>query len=57
VTKFLSVFLTTAISLSANPLPDFKLVDVNETSPRSGKEVSPRNYQHKISVYYFGAST
>jgi hypothetical protein len=49
--------LLTGLHLSAEPLPDFTLPDVNETSPQAGTEVSPRDYQHRVSVYYFGAAT
>lgn len=38
-------------------LPDFSLVDKNLTSPRSGEGVSPRDYLHQVTAYYFGAST
>lgn len=39
------------------PLPDFRLTDVNETSPRFGDSVSPRQYLHRVTAFYFGAST
>ncbi len=49
--------LLTGFHLSAEPVPDFNLPDVNATSPQAGTEVSPRDYQHRISVYYFGSAT
>jgi len=41
----------------ADPVPDFELVDMNATSPRSGETVSPRDYRHQVTAYYFGAAT
>ena len=38
-------------------LPDFRLSDVAPESPRFGQEVSPRDYQGKVSGWYFGHST
>ncbi len=49
--------LLTGLHLSAEPVPDFNLPDVNATSPQAGTEVSPRDYRHRISVYYFGSAT
>jgi len=40
--------------LSAAPVADFSLVDVNATSPRFDTEISPRDYLHQVSGYYFG---
>ncbi len=40
--------------ISAAPVADFSLVDVNATSPRFDTEVSPRDYLHQVSGYYFG---
>lgn len=39
---------------SGTLVPDFLLVDVNTASPTSGQDVSPRDYQGDISVWYFG---
>ena len=39
---------------TATPIPDFKLVDVNTNSVRSGQKVSPRDYLLQVSGYYFG---
>ena len=40
-----------------NARPDFSLVDLNDTSPRSGEEVSPRDYLEKVSGWYFTHAT
>ena len=34
--------------------PKFLLLDVNETSPSAGMEVSPRDAIGRVSVWYFG---
>jgi hypothetical protein len=36
---------------------DFALQDHNETSPRYGDMVSPRDYLNMVSAWYFGHST
>ena len=36
------------------PVADFALVDANTTSLTSGQEVSPRDFQGKVSAWYFG---
>lgn len=36
---------------------DFSLLDVNQTSPSFGSEVSPRDYLEKVSGWYFGHAT
>lgn len=36
---------------------DFSLVDTNPTSETFGQEVSPRDYEGKVSAWYFGHST
>jgi hypothetical protein len=43
-------------TLCAQPVPDFRLPDVNPTSPRFGAAVSPRDYRLQVSGYYFGAA-
>ena len=55
--KTWAVLFATIAGLFADPVSDFKLVDSNLTSPSSGQEVSPRDYQHQVGVYYFGAAT
>jgi hypothetical protein len=40
-----------------DPVPDFSLLDVNDTSPRSGETVSPRDYAGQVSAWYFGHAT
>ncbi|MBP34838.1 MAG: hypothetical protein CMP31_04215 [Roseibacillus sp.] len=47
----------TASVLPAEPIPDFSLVDQNPSSPRFGNSVSPRDYRHQVSAYYFGSAT
>ncbi len=36
---------------------DFALEDQNTTSPRRGELVSPRDYRHQVTAWYFGAAT
>lgn len=52
---------TTAACLSADAgdglAPDFALLDVNPASPTSGQQVSPRNFQGRVSAWYFGHSS
>ena len=38
----------------ADPVRNFSIVDVNPTSPRYDTAVSPRDYLHQVSGYYFG---
>ena len=39
------------------PAPDFTLVDQNPSSTTVGQGVSPRQYLHKVSAWYFGHAT
>lgn len=39
------------------PVPDFSLRDKNESSPRTGELISPRDYRHQVTAYYFGDSS
>ncbi len=48
---------TASVYLSAGPVSDFSLEDVNATSPRFGQAVSPRDYLQKVSGWYFGHAT
>lgn len=48
---------TASAYLSAGPVADFALEDVNATSPRFGQVVSPRDYLQKVSGWYFGHAT
>ena len=41
----------------AGLVPDFLLMDVNENSSLVGRTVSPRQYQQKVSAWYFGYAT
>lgn len=43
--------------IAVEPIADFSLPDVNPTSPRFEQMVSPRDYLHQVTAYYFGAST
>lgn len=43
-----------AQGLQAEPVADFALADTNTTSPRYGQLVSPRDYRHQVTAYYFG---
>ena len=43
--------------LPAGQVPDFALVDVNETSTTFDQAVSPRDYLQKVSAWYFGYAT
>jgi hypothetical protein len=43
-----------AVSVLAQPVPDFSLPDVNAGSPRTRTMVSPRDYLLQVSGYYFG---
>ncbi|MEM7246031.1 MAG: hypothetical protein AAF533_11860 [Acidobacteriota bacterium] len=40
-----------------NQVPDFALIDVNETSTTAGRAVSPRDHLGKVSAWYFGHAT
>jgi hypothetical protein len=38
------------------PMPDFALVDVNQSSATANQEVSPRDYLQQVSGWYFGSA-
>ncbi len=42
---------------TGNQAPDFALADVNSSSATNGEMVSPRDYEGKVSAWYFGRST
>ena len=48
---------STGSEAGPNALPDFSLVDVNETSPTHTEKVSPRDYLQKVSGWYFTHAT
>jgi hypothetical protein len=48
------VLLMGAAMLGAQPVPDFRLRDVDTDSPRANALVSPRDYLLQVSGYYFG---
>ena len=50
----LGSWLAASAGLHAEPVADFALVDRNTTSPRYDTLVSPRDYRHQVSGYYFG---
>jgi hypothetical protein len=54
IKRLISLFLLTVPVIADEPAPDFKLVDANKSSPRSGELVSPRDYFHQVTAYYFG---
>ncbi len=39
------------------PLPDFSLVDVNQTSASYNQTISPRDYIGQTAAWYFGHAT
>jgi len=39
------------------PVPDFSLLDVNETSPTYDTRVSPRDYLGRVSAWYFAEAS
>lgn len=41
----------------SQPMPDFRLVDVNPFSATAGQPVSPRDYLGVVSAWYFGHAT
>jgi outer membrane PBP1 activator LpoA protein len=41
----------------AGVVPDFMLTDANPNSSLYAQTVSPRDYQNKVSAWYFGHST
>ncbi len=51
------VGLSVVVTWAAEPVPDFKLLDVNPNSLRQGAMVSPRDYGLQVSGYYFGAAS
>ncbi len=38
-------------------LPDFSLLDVNDTSPTAGQQVSPRGLNGGVTAWYFAHAT
>ena len=42
---------------TGEPVPVFKLVDVNPNSATYDRTVSPRDYLKKVSAWYFGSAT
>jgi len=45
-----------ATAWAGDPVPDFRLVDVNPNSERYQARVSPRDYLLQVSGYYFGTA-
>ena len=48
---------TTAPIAPGTRVPDFSLPDVNPNSPTACTDVSPRDYEGKVSAWYFGHAT
>jgi hypothetical protein len=46
--------LAMATPAAAEPVPDFKLPDINPNSMRHQSPVSPRDYLLQVSGFYFG---
>ncbi|MBI2927069.1 MAG: hypothetical protein HYY24_15345 [Verrucomicrobia bacterium] len=53
----LGVGLSVVVTWAAEPVPDFRLQDVNPNSVRRNTLVSPRDYGLQVSGYYFGAAS
>lgn len=51
-----ATLLLSGAALFAQPVPDFRLPDVNTNSVRFGAMVSPRDYLLQVSGYYFGSA-
>jgi hypothetical protein len=49
--------VSSALLCAGTPEPDFQLPDSNPNSPRFQATISPRQYQERISAYYFGLDT
>jgi hypothetical protein len=52
----LALVLGCVASWAGEPMPDFKMPDVNPNSVRHDSPVSPRDYLQQVSGYYFGES-
>ena len=50
------VMFAAAMSMCAQPVPDFHLPNVNMYSARPTAMESPRDYLFQVSGYYFGAA-
>ena len=50
-------FVTLASAEAGAEVADFELEEQNLTSPRIGQSVSPRDYRHQVTAWYFGAAT
>ena len=56
-TLHLLLLLLAAPLAAQSPMPDFSLPDVNSASLRrrvTALPVSPRNYLHQVTAWYFG---
>ena len=56
LTRFCLLISAVATVFAADPVPDFRLMDLGASSPRRGSVVSPRDYGMQISAYYFGSA-
>lgn len=53
----LALLAGSSVAADIEMVPDFALVDVNETSSTYDRSVSPRDYLQQVSGWYFGAAT
>ena len=51
------VLFAAAMSMGAQPVPDFHLWNVNEVSARPDATVSPRDYLLQVCGFYFGGAS
>lgn len=52
------VLAIVAVSVfAADPVPDFRLQDVNIRSNRGGQPVSPRDYLYQVAGFYFATAS
>ncbi len=49
-------FAPAAAEAESTAMPDFALVDVNQSSTTANQEVSPRDYLQQVSGWYFGSA-
>lgn len=52
-----ALFAGPAVAAGAAMVSDFSLLDVNESSSSYNRSVSPRDYLHQVSAWYFGQAS
>lgn len=59
MTRLVPLFLLTVACTDPQPggVPDFALLDVNETSPTFNQELGPADFEGEVSAWYFGLAT